>query len=211
MSRPYKVSSSLPTTLLDEGPRGNERLTAGLAVLLLVVLALEGATLLLIRQSIVLHIFLGMVLVPLTALKLASTGYRIVHYYLGSRPYVRRGPPAIIPRLLGPVVAGLTVALLATGVVLVLIPPAPSSLLTLHKVVFVLWFGAMTLHVLIHLIDLPGPVLADWRPGSAWLRGVTARRATVAAGLAVGVVLGLAFLPASSGWAHYLAGGGITG
>ena len=211
LSRPYKVSSSLPTTLLDEGPRGNQRLTAGLAVLLLVVLALEGATLLVIRQSIVLHIFLGMVLVPLTALKFASTGYRIVRYYLGSRPYVRRGPPAIIPRLLGPVVAGLTVALLATGVVLVLIPPAPSSLLTLHKVVFVLWFGAMALHVLIHLIDLPAPVLADWRPGSPWLRGMTARRATVAAGLAAGVVLGLVFLPASSGWAHYLAGGGITG
>ena len=211
MSRPYKVSSSLPTNLLDEGPRGNERLTAGLAVVLLVVLAIEGVTLLVMRQSVVVHIFLGVVLVPLTVVKLASTRYRIARYYLGSRSYVRRGPPAIIPRLLGPVVAALTVGLLATGVGLILIPAGPSSLLTLHKVVFVLWFGAMTIHVLIHLIDLPGPGLADWRPGSAWLRGVAGRRATLAAGLAVGVVLGLAFLPASLGWAHYLTGGGFTG
>lgn len=211
LSRSYKVSNSLPTTLLDQGPRGNERLTAGLAVVLLAVLAIEGATLLVMRQSIVLHIYLGLVLVPLTALKLASTGYRIARYYMGSRSYVRRGPPAIIPRLLGPVVGLLTLALLATGVALVLIPAGPSALLTLHKVVFVLWFGAMTIHVLIHLIDLPGPGLADWRPGSAWLPGLKARRAAVAAGLAVGVALGLAFLPASFGWAHYLAGGGFTG
>ncbi len=211
LSRPYRVSSSLPTTLLDEGPRGNERLTAGLAVVLLVALAIEGATLLVIRQSIVLHIFLGLVLVPLTALKLASTGYRIARYYMGSQPYVRRGPPAVIPRLLGPVVAVLTVGLLATGVALVLIPAGPSSLLTLHKVVFVLWFGAMTIHVLIHLVDLPGPGMADWRPGASWLPGLRGRRAAVAACLALGVVLGLVFLPASSAWAHYLAGGGFTG
>jgi hypothetical protein len=211
LSRPYRVSNSLPTTLLDEGPRGNERLTAGLAVVLLVALAVEGATLLVMRQSIVLHIFLGLVLVPLTALKLGSTGYRIARYYMGAAPYVRRGPPAIIPRLLGPVVAVLTLALLATGVGLILIPAGPSSLLTLHKVVFVLWFGAMTIHVLIHLIDLPGPGLADWRPGGTWLSGLRARRGAVAGCLAVGVVLGLAFLPASSGWAHYLGGGGFTG
>jgi hypothetical protein len=211
LSRPYKVSSSLPTTLLDEGPRGNERLTAGLAVVLLVALAVEGGTLLVMRQSILLHIFLGLVLVPLTALKLASTGYRIARYYMGSQPYVRRGPPAVIPRLLGPVVAVLTVALLASGVALILIPAGPSSLLTLHKVVFVLWFGAMTIHVLIHLIDLLGPGVADWRPGAVRLPGLGARRAAVAACLVVGVVLGIVFLPASSGWAHYLAGGGFTG
>ena len=211
LSRHYRVFSTLPTHLLDEGPRGNERLTAAVAVALLLVLAAEGATLVVIREAVVLHIFLGMVLLSLTAVKLASTGYRVARYYLGSRPYLRRGPPAIIPRLLGPAVAGLTVALLVTGVVLVLIPAGPSLLLTLHKVVFVLWFSAMTVHVLIHLSDLPGPGLADWRPGAARLVGGAGRRAALGAGLATGLVLGLAFLPASAGWAHYLAGGGITG
>ncbi|MGA9775301.1 MAG: hypothetical protein WBU92_05205 [Candidatus Dormiibacterota bacterium] len=211
MDRSYKVSKSLPTRLLDEGPRANERLTASLAVVLLVLLALEGATLLVMRQAVALHIFLGMVLVAVVAIKTGSTTYRFARFYMGSEPYRRRGPPALIPRLLGPVVVVLTAALLATGVALLAIPAGPSSMLTLHKVVFVLWFGAMAVHVLIHVIDLPGAGLADWRSDGGRLSGAVGRRSLLVAGLLLGVVLGVALLPAAGAWAHYLAGGGGTG
>lgn len=196
---------------MDDGPRGNERLTGSLAVLLLVLLAIEGATLLVMRQAILLHIFLGMVLVAVVAIKIGSTLYRFVRYYMGSAPYRRRGPPAVIPRLLGPAVVVLTVLLMFTGVALLAMPAGPSGMLTFHKAVFVLWFGAMSLHVLMHLVDLVGPGVADWRPGGHRLAGVVGRRSLVVAGLVVGVVLGVALLPASSAWVHYMSGGGPPG
>lgn len=206
MDRSYRVSRSLPTNLLDEGPKANERLTASLAVALLVLLAVEGATLLVIRVALPLHVFIGILLAPVVVLKLGSTVYRFARFYLGSRAYRRRGPPAVIPRLLGPVVVVLTLVLFATGFGLLAIPAGPSLLLTAHKAAFVLWFGAMTLHVLIHALDLPGKATADWRPRAAKLPGAPTRRSVVIGAIAVGAVLGFIFLPASASWSHWLTG-----
>ena len=64
--------------------------------------------------------FLGLLLIPPVALKMSSTGYRFVRYYTGSEGYVRKGPPAPIPRALGPVVILTSLAVLGTGVVLAL-------------------------------------------------------------------------------------------
>src|SRR5436190_12840002 len=86
------------------GPAGNTRLTALTACALLVLLAVEGATLLSLRTLISWHILVGMLLVPLAALKLASTGYRFARYYTGDRAYVQAGPPQLWLRLLGPIV-----------------------------------------------------------------------------------------------------------
>lgn len=206
MDRSYRVSRSLPTHLLDEGPRSNERLTAGLAVALLVLLAVEGATLLVIRAALPLHVFIGVMLAPVVALKLGSTFYRFGRYYLGASAYRRRGPPAVIPRLLGPVVVVLTVLLFGTGFGLLVIPAGPSLLLTAHKAAFVLWFGAMTVHVLIHVLDLPGKATADWQARAPRLPGVLARRSALIAALGLGAVLGVVFLPSSAAWSHWLTG-----
>ena len=68
--------------------------------LLLVGLAVEGATIPSIHPLLSVHIFVGMLLLGPVALKLASTGYRFVRYYAGGIEYVRLGPPAPLMRFL---------------------------------------------------------------------------------------------------------------
>jgi hypothetical protein len=98
------------------GSDGNEQLTALVAALLLVLLAVEGATLLRINALLTVHAFVGMLLVPVVGLKLASTGWRMLRYYLGGREYVRRGPPHLLLRaIVAPVTAVSTVVLFATA------------------------------------------------------------------------------------------------
>ena len=67
---------------------GNTRLTATTAVVLLVLLAGEGVTILSIRPLLSAHIVIGLLLIPPVALKLASVGYRFVRYYTGDAAYV---------------------------------------------------------------------------------------------------------------------------
>src|SRR3978361_1126857 len=106
--------------LFSGGSEGNERLTAATAAVLLVVLALEGLTLLGGRQYLRPHIFLGLLLIPLVLLKLASTGWRLTRYYRRSEEYVRRGPPAILIRMIvAPVLVVSTISMIWTGM-----PPA---------------------------------------------------------------------------------------
>lgn len=56
------------------GSLGNEQLTAAVGCVLVVLLAAEGATLLNLRSLLNVHAFVGMLLIPVVALKLASTG-----------------------------------------------------------------------------------------------------------------------------------------
>ncbi len=95
---------------------GNEKLTAMTGALLLVLLAAEGFTLLSIHRLLTLHFFLGMLLVGPVLLKMGSTGYRFFRYYTGAPVYVKKGPPVILLRLLGPVVLGTSVGVIGTGV-----------------------------------------------------------------------------------------------
>ena len=81
------------------GSAANEQLTAIIAAVLLPLLVAEGATLLNIRALLTVHAFIGMLLVPVVALKLASAGWRMVRYYTGSEEYVLRGPPHLAIRL----------------------------------------------------------------------------------------------------------------
>ena len=101
------------------GVAGNSRLTAVTAGVLLVLLAVEGFTLLSLQSLLSWHIFVGMLLVPIVGLKMASTGYRFVRYHTGDRDYVRAGPPAPALRLLGPIVILSTAGLFAGGVPLI--------------------------------------------------------------------------------------------
>ena len=66
--------------LLSGGSDGNEQLTAIVGTLLLLVLAIESATLLNLRSLLTMHAFVGMLLIPIVALKLASTGWRMLRY-----------------------------------------------------------------------------------------------------------------------------------
>ena len=86
------------------GATGNERLTAATGAVLLVLFAAEGFTILSIHQLITLHFFLGMLLIGPVLLKAGAVCYRFVRYYTGAAEYRRKGPPAPLLRVLGPVV-----------------------------------------------------------------------------------------------------------
>ena len=193
----------------DDGVEANARLTASGAAVLLIVLAVEGVTILRIRELISPHVFLGMLLIPPVLVKMASTGYRFARYYLGAPAYRRKGAPPILLRLLGPVVVILTVVLLASGVALLLASPAWSQqLLFVHKASFVLWFLAMTVHVLGHLAEVARLAPRDWlRRARRDVRGAGSRQWLIAGSLVAGVLLGLVMLSRVGPWLATAHGG----
>lgn len=192
---------STETTVRD-GVAGNGRLTAALGAVLLVLLAAEGATIPFIGPLRVEHILIGMALLGPVAMKLASTGYRFARYYLGSPAYVRKGAPALALRLLAPGVIFTTVALLGTGVALLLAGEPSDQLVFLHQASFVAWFALMTVHVLGHVLELPRLALPDWRRGSREprLAGAGLRFAAVGLALAAGIALALLSASTAGSW-----------
>ena len=183
------------------GVAGNRRLTNGTAALLFVLLAVEGVTILALDSMLPVHIFVGVLLVPPVLLKLASTGYRLLRYYRGSPPYVRRGPPALFLRLLGPLVVVSTGAVLATGIALLAVGPGDGMVATLHKASFIVFFGATGLHVLAHVRGVPAEAAADWRR-STRTPGAGSRRAVLVASLVVGVAIGALAIAYDGAWVH---------
>jgi hypothetical protein len=164
-------------------PGGNEQLTAFAGILLIVFLAVEGATLLNLRALLTVHAFVGMFLIPIVALKLGSTGWRMARYYLGKDEYVRRGPPAWPLRVfVAPVVVASTIVLFGTGIYLLATHEVQGTAVGLHKASFVVWLLATAVHVLARLIRMREALRARY-PGLVLRIGVVA--VTVAAGAAV--------------------------
>jgi hypothetical protein len=171
------------------GSAGNEQLTAVVATLLLVLLAIEGATLLNLTTLLTVHAFVGMLLIPVVALKLGSTGWRMLRYYRRGEDYVRRGPPHLALRLLvGPVLALSSILVLGTGVALLVVDETHGTLVGLHKASFIVWAGAFGIHVLAHIVNVP-------RVMRARIPGVALRAALVAVTLIAGAGLAVATLP----------------
>lgn len=180
----------------------NARLTSGTAVVLLVLLAVEGVTILRIRGLISVHVFIGMLLVPPVLVKTCSTVYRFARYYAGAAEFRDKGPPPILLRMLGPFVVLLTFAVLASGVALLFVGPSlRSQVLFLHKASFLLWLAAMTVHVLGHLLDMARVAPRDWvRRTRRNVTGAGLRQWTIAASLVVGLLLGLLVLGRVAPW-----------
>ena len=192
--------------LLDEGERrveGNGRLTAMLGALLLVLLAIEGVTILRISPLLTIHVVIGMVLVPVIVLKIGSTTWRFAKYYLGSPEYRRKGPPPPLLRLLGPFVVVSSVAVVATGIATLLVTATPlrNDLLLLHKVTFVLWFLAMIVHVLGHLLDVASLAPRDfYRRTRGQVRGASKRQWAIISAVCVGILLAVVVAPKVGPW-----------
>ena len=165
------------------GSPGNGQLTAIVAAVLVPLLLAEAATLLNVRSLLTVHAFIGMLLVPVVAVKLASAGWRMARYYTGSEEYALRGPPQILIRVVvAPVLVASTVILFGTGVALLVLDQTEGTLVGRHKASFVVWAGALGVHFLTRI----GPlwhVLHERLPGSS-LR-VVAATLSVVAGLAV--------------------------
>lgn len=184
----------------DAGVEGNARITGAIGAAIFVLLFLEGITVLRVRDMITLHVFLGMLLVPFVTVKLGSTGYRFLRYYAGDRAYVEKGPPHVLLRALGPLVAITTVGLLATGIGAVLEGQRVGWLGRAHKAFFILWFGAMTVHVLGHAFETPALAVADLRRQARMQApGAATRLLLFAATGAIAIVLGIVGI----GWAHH--------
>lgn len=189
------------------GTDGNEQLTALAGVILLVLFAVLGITILRIGQLLWLHLFLGVLLVGPVALKLGSTGYRFMRYYTSHPAYTRKGPPPPLMRTLGPVVILSTVAVFFTGLLLLLDGPgASNNLRELHKLSFFAWLAAVGVHVLYHLAELPAGLRAVSRAErrSHDLPGSRGRGLVVFIALAGGLALAILFLPQIQAW---VAGG----
>lgn len=184
--------------LVGGGTDGNEQLTAVTGVILIVLFAVLGVTILAIGQLLWLHLFLGVALVGPVALKLASTGYRFTRYYTSSPAYRRKGPPHPLMRALGPFVILTTIAVFFTGLLLLIDGPSGSSSLLreLHKVTFFLWLVVVGVHVLWHLPELPAGVRAvrNAERRDRNLPGSSGRGLLLVAALAGGLVLAVLFL-----------------
>jgi len=191
------------------GAEGNERLTAITGTLLLVLFAIEGVTILQLDGLLYWHYFFGFLLVGPVGVKICATVYRFGRYYTGHPAYVRKGPPMIILRVLGPFVVLTSCAVLLTGILLGLAKSetvAGLPMLFLHKGFFVVWAGAMTIHVLAYLWRLPALVASDV-PGARRMRGAAAtvggsalRWSVTVAGLAGGLVFAMLAAHLSSAW-----------
>ena len=189
------------------GVDGNERLTAATGVVLVVLLAALGITILSIGPLIWWHVLLGMLLIPPVLLKLGSTGWRFARYYSGEPQYVHRGPPLLPLRLMAPLVVAATLAVFATGVALLVAGPGGGVLVGLHKASFVVWLAVTAVHVLAHLRTVPGLVAADWRgravPPETRVPGTFWRRLLLAGTIVAGAVLAIATVRYAQPWVHW--------
>lgn len=177
---------------------GNERLTAVTGTVLLILLAAEGFTILSLGRMLTWHFFIGMLLLGPVALKAGSVTYRFFRYYTGHAPYRRKGPPAPLLRLLGPFVMLLTVVVFGSGVMLAIVGPAGRQpWLLFHKASFILWFGAMAIHVLAYLPRLPRLLSAEARgtalgeTGARVIGGRGVRLSLLIASLVAGLIIAL--------------------
>jgi hypothetical protein len=179
-------------------PDGNERLTAAVGLVLLILTIAELGTIVFgLHQFLSLHVFVGFVLIPPVLLKLASTGWRFARYYTGSEPYRLKGAPELAMRLLAPLLVAATVVLFGSGVAMGLLHG--HSLVVarrLHGPVSVLWMVIVGVHVLVYLkrafINSKHDVTAASR---ASVRGASARTYLLAGAIVAGVVVGAGTLP----------------
>jgi hypothetical protein len=184
------------TILTGGGTDGNERLTAMTGAVLIAVLAGIGVTIVWIGQLLWLHLFLGLLVIGPVSLKLLSTGYRFGRYYARSIPYRRIGPPRPLLRGLAPLVVLSTLAVLATGVALLLLGPGSRDpLVMLHKVSFIAWVAFVAVHILGHL-----PELARLPSGGAAGAGRAGRWISVAGAVVGGSILAIALIGQFSTW-----------
>jgi len=175
--------------------RGNARLTAITAVPLLVLSIAQVVTVVLgVSGVLTAHLVIGFVLTPIVALKLGSTGWRMVKYYLGDPDFRSRGAPSMYFRILGPVLIVLTVVLFVSGFVTYLGPqPMQHLAFHVHDVSSYLWLVAVALHAGPHYLEAVRLAAAEVFPRSGpQPKGARARKGALIAATFSGIGLALA-------------------
>lgn len=185
------------------GPAGNARLTAAAGVVLLAPLAVVFASGVLFGSLRSVHFFVGFVLIPLVTVKLGSTGWRVVRYYLrdrGDGAYRRSGPPWWLPRVLGPAVTASGVVALVSGVVLWVERTQRGPWSTAHSTSVVVFAATIGLHLLLRAwrtVREAGAELGVVR--APVVSGRSLRYTLLALALVVGLALG-AVLTVRTDW-----------
>jgi len=189
----------------SNGPDGNERLTAAVGLILVVLSAVEIATLLVgLRTTLHVHVLVGLILLPPIAVKLASTGWRFARYYTGNDAYRRRGPPELPMRLLAPFLVVFTVLLFGSGVAMgVLHGHGLQVARRIHGPAAVGWMVVLALHVVVYLPTALRATAGDLRRRTrGQVGGAQLRAYVIALALAGGLVVALATLPVQHVWLH---------
>lgn len=216
----WRRHNRVMSQLLGGGTDGNERLTVLTGVLLVLVTAAVGVTIVWLGPLLWEHLFIGLMLIGPVTLKLASTGYRFARYYTHDAAYRRKGPPIMPLRVLGPAVVLLTVVLMGTGVALLFTGRDTVVPLALfHKVAFIAWIAFVAVHVLGHLPEMlraiPGAsrtrqAIFDLVPGAEAQAaavekpsgGAAARAGALLVSLLAGAALATALIGQYSTWTH---------
>ena len=204
-SRAHRVGLSQLHLKPPSRVEANARLTSTAGIVVLILLIAEVVTVVLGAASVLsLHVAIGLIIVPPVLVKLASTTWRMVNYYLGAAAYRHRGPPPTLARVLGPVLSVEIVALLISGGVLIL---GPSTLhrtaLQIHKISFYLVLLLIGAHLATHLTQALRLSARDWvnRRGAALL--VRARWIVVIGSILLGVLLALTLAGHAEPYLHH--------
>lgn len=199
-ARPHRGEVSAAGGAADAIPVAvaNSRLTAILGLTLLILFALQVVTVLAgVRSVLTWHVVLGLILLPPVGLKLTSVTWRMVSYHRGRDGFADITPPPPVLRVLGLFLAGLTVALLVSGITLLDGPPGGRSHRPCSSTRSALRLAGRGRRV--RRAALPaGRAPGQAGLGSSGWRGAAGRRgAVVAASLAAGALLA-ALLPAGA-------------
>ena len=183
-------------------PLGNARLTGVVGVLLLGPVVVELGTILLgVHSYMSLHVFVGLALIPLVLLKLASTGWRFTRYYTHSAAYVEHGAPQLAMRLLAPLFVAATVVLFSSGVAMGIVHGhALEVARRLHGPASVVWLVLFAVHALVYLgqaLVAGGREITGARPS---VPGRRRRGYLIASAVASGLIIGAATVPAQHHW-----------
>jgi hypothetical protein len=162
---------------IRRGRADNARLVALTGFAILVLLPVPYGTALFLDVLWRVHYFSGLMLIPLLAVKLTGTGWRAVRYYIGDGAYRLDGPPHPMPRLTAPILVASAGVLFASGIVMMLGADRFGPWSTIHNGSAIIFTGALGLHLLAHLWDTPGDVVADVAPRLVVARVETVPRA----------------------------------
>jgi hypothetical protein len=181
------------------GVIGNERLTALVSLVLLILIMVELVTSAFLRLWLPAHTVIGVLLAGPLLVKMGSTGWRFLRYYTRAPAYVRRGPPPLVLRVLGPVLLVTTLVMIGSGIGLVVTGPLQPLLLT-HVFSALLWLPLIAVHSLAHLQQVPRSIASDWssRQSSRFAVGRGLRLVANLGALLLGVIAVVLLLPAAT-------------
>lgn len=182
----------------------NERLTALAGGILFVLFLIDMVVTANLRQSILVHIFIGTLLAGPLAVKMTSVGYRFFRYYAKSPAFVEKGPPNIWLRLLAPFLIVLTLTLFLSGLALVLVGPSHAEVFRLiHAGSAALWLPLIVVHVYAHIRQVPKSLRQEWsqRSRSQLTDRVKRLRINIIA-LVAGAIAAVALMPISARWVN---------